>query len=248
MRTRRWIAALLFVGVIAGLAVPAEAKGKGRWNVRLFGSWTSSGGDKIVEPKVSDFDDCLVLGACYSVDAQDGTGLGLNVEFRVTRHRWGIELGGLTGEQDVSFGWVLTEILPPPPGETDPVLNARSDFVPMTVDSDLVYLAGNYHVLPEKSMVDFYVGVLFAGVSYGKDRISFLGESYEFDFDNGTGFGLNLAFDVYVAKHWFLGGGLRYVNVDSKFTIVDTMTGLQIYDNTLEMSPFMLSFGGGARF
>ena len=62
-----------------------------------------------------------------------------------------------------------------------------------------------------------------------------------------TGIGFSFAFDVYVAKHWFLGGGLRYVNVDSKFTIVDTMTGLQIYDNTLEMSPFMLSFGGGAR-
>jgi len=248
MRTRRWIAALLFVGVVAGLSAPAEAGGEGRWNVRLFGSWVTTSGDQIVEPPVTQVTDCFVVGACYSVDAKDGTGLGLNVEFRVTRHRWGIELGGLSGDQDVSFGWVFAELLPPVPPETEPELVALNGFAPMTVDSDLVYLAGNYHVLPEESMVDFYVGLLFAGVRYGKDHVEFLGENYEFNFDDGTGFGLNLAFDVYVAKHWFLSGGLRYINVESKFAIVDTMTGLRIYDNTLKMNPFIFSFGGGARF
>lgn len=248
MRTRRWIAALLFVGVVAGLAAPAEAGGEGRWNVRLFGSWMTTSGDQIVEPEVTDVTDCFVIGSCFSVDAKDGTGLGLNVEFRVTRHRWGIELGGLSADQDVSFGWLFTEIVPPVPPETEPGLSGDDGFVSMTVDSDTIYVAANYHVLPEESMVDFYVGVLVAGVSYGKAGITFQGENYEFDFDDSTGFGLNLAFDVYVAKHWFLSGGLRYINVDSKFTIVDTMTGLQIYDNTLKMNPFIFSFGGGARF
>jgi outer membrane protein W len=233
------------MGVVAGLAAPAEAGGKGRWNVRLFGSFLTTGGDRIVEPPVTDVTDCFVAGECYSVDAKDGNALGLNVEFRVTRHRWGVELGGLSGEQDVSFGFLLFAI-PTSSAQVEP--EVTEGFIPMSVDFQPIYLAGNYHVLKEESIVDFYVGLVVANVGYGKDRVSFLGENYEFDFDDGTGIGLNLAFDVYVAKHWFLGGGLRFLKVDSDFTIVDTATGQLIFSDTLQMDPYIFSFGGGARF
>ena len=193
------------------LSAPAEADG--RFNIRLFGSSLTSGGDALAEPDPITGAACLTPGSCATMDAQDGSGGGLSVEFRVTKHRVGIELGALTSEVDIALDFVQSS---PSPGPFP--FDFTSTPVPLQTDFTPIFLGANYHVMKPESKVDFYVGLLYADVSYGTERTTLGSQPVIFDFEDDSGWGFNMAFDVYLSNRWYVGGGQKFLIYSSPFT------------------------------
>ena len=249
MRTRKGLAVVLLAGAAMVLASPAEAGG--RFNIRLFGSWVTSGGGSIQDPPVFTGPDCLNEGDCVQFKAKDGSGGGLSVEFRVTKHRVGVELGGLWSEMDLDLEFVQS--FPGSDvaacGDNFPFAYCfQSTIVPLQTDLTPVFLGVNYHVLKPESKVDFYVGALYADVGFGSSDVTIGSRSFVFDFKDDSGFGFNMAFDVYLSTRWYVGGGLRYIAVSSDFSVIDTASETAVFEGVLDFDPYIFSFGGGVRF
>ncbi len=249
MRTRKGLAVVLLAGAAALASAPVEAGG--RFNIRVFGSWLTSGGKAIQDPDPFTGSDCLTEGDCVQFKAKDGSGAGLSVEFRVTKHRVGVELGALWSEMDLDLEFVQSF-----PNATGPDCTMPSTLpfcflstnVPMQTDFTPIFLGVNYHVLKPESKVDFYVGALYADVGFGSADITIGSRSFVFDFEDDSGFGFNMAFDVYLSTRWYVGGGMRYIATSSNFSVIDTQADTTVFRGTLDFDPYVFSFGGGVRF
>ncbi|MDX1389084.1 MAG: OmpW family outer membrane protein [Acidobacteriota bacterium] len=237
MRTRKGLAVVLILSAVVLASAPAEAGG--RFNIRVFGSWLTSGGNQINEPDPITQQACLLPGNCATMDVVDGSGGGLSVEFRVTKHRVGIELGALASEMDIGLEFIQSSMI-------SPVFTSTS--VPLQSDFTPIFLGVNYHVLKPESKVDFYVGALYADVGYSTETVALGSQEVLFDFEDDSGWGFNMAFDVYLSKRWYIGGGLRYIAASSNFSVTDVASDTELFRGTLDFDPYIFSFGGGVRF
>jgi outer membrane protein W len=146
--------------------------------------------------------------------------VGWNLGFEGRFNDWvGIELDYVHANQDVSFGGSTI-------GDTT--------FSPLTATL-------NVHVVHTK-IFDLYLGPSYSYVNWGEIHLNANGGtitgSSEIGTDSAHDWGASLGFDVGIGKHFALGAGVKYLNVDL------TMDNGQ----TAEVKPLMARLTAAFRF
>lgn len=188
------------IGLLAGLVLcpvsaagAAAGQGAGAWTLRGFGARLDTTGDTLRFVPI----DPLPPVTREELSLDDGSGVGLALEYRATR-RLGIEALAIFADLDGELR--LHRIDPPGPDEV----------VTRDVSSDLLGLGLNVHLTPGRR-IDLYVGPLAAFVRYGDVRATVGGATFGVDFDDETAFGATLGADVALGDtgRWALTAALR---------------------------------------
>lgn len=200
----------------AAIATAAPAAGSGppgsQWTLRGHAAWVSPTDEQVASD-----------GSIFSMD--DGTGFGLDLEYRATR-RLGIELGAFAADLDGRFrldagGLALDD----------------TESIGMTSYS----LGLTYHFAPG-DRVDLHAGPFAAMSAY--DDVIFLSEAglrEKRSFDDDYGFGLKVGIDVALRPGgaWALSASARYL-----LTILEAEES----GNDLDLDPLILTAGLTYRF
>jgi len=201
--SQRFFALITGIGILASLALgPAAAalgpagQGTGSWTLRGFGAWVNTTGDRVpFGPSIDPLPP--VIDASVAVD--DGTGLGLALEYRATR-RLGVELLAIRADLDASFRLLQID----PPG---PPLEQTED-----LSTDLLGLSLNIHLTPGRR-VDVYAGPLIALVRYGEVTANIADGEYIVlaELEDDEALGVTLGMDVALGRSgaWALTTSLR---------------------------------------
>jgi len=185
--------ALIVLGVFAlcgSLAVPAAAGEQG-WHLRVFAAG--------IDP---DLDETIVNGDGDDIHVTSGTdlGVGASLEYQFT-DLLGIELGGFSGSPEV-------ELSADVPGYG--VFSVRDAMSTRVLTFDL-----NFHVTPNSTFFDVYLGAGLAYLWYGdlhyddpeiSEPLSFLTDN-----DLGLSAKANVAIALGKTSDWTAFGGLRYI-------------------------------------
>lgn len=203
--TQRFAAAAATAGLVGLLLFsPAAAAqggyeaGKGSWTVRGFGAWLDTSGEPLVFRSIDPFppvgESTFTLG--------DGEGIGLSLEYRITR-RFGVEALGLTA--DLEGEYRSTFIDPPIPEQV----------VTQNVEAEIYGLGLNLHLMPGRR-IDVYLGPILAFVEYGEFRaLVVTGEATTgtafIESSDDTALGATLGADLFLGSsgRWALSGAVR---------------------------------------
>lgn len=211
------VAAVLFALIVNPAATARQHAGEdagedaGRWVVRGFGARIEADGDTLRSgPPI----DPLPPVVEHSLTLEDGSGVGLALEYRATR-RLGVEALALAADLDADFR--LRSIDPPAP----------TTRVTRDVSSDLLGVGLNVHLTPGRR-VDLYAGPLVALVRYGDLRAEAGDLVFSADFDDDTALGVTLGADVLLGSsgRWAATGTLR--RLWSTTEVVDTGAELDV--------------------
>lgn len=199
--THTFHAAAATAGLVGLLLLPAAASaqggGAGSWTVRGFGAWLETSAEThrthSVDPLPPVGESRFVLG--------DGDGVGLALEYRITR-RIGVEALAILADVEGELRVVFTD--PPIPEQV-----VRQD-----VDSDLYGLGLSFHLTPGRR-IDVYLGPLLAIVRYG-DFLTFVdcGDfacAFEASYSDDTALGATLGADVALgsSRRWAVSAAVR---------------------------------------
>jgi outer membrane protein W len=153
-----------------------------------------------------------------NVELQKEVGWDFGIEGRFGK-LIGIELDYLQAKQDVAFGGTTI---------------GTTDFSPLTATL-------NFHLIHTK-IVDFYIGPSYSYVNWGTIKLNADGEAFfstqGLETDSSHGWGASAGLDIGLGKHFFLTGGLRYLNV-----ALETNTG-----ESSDVDPLIGRLGLGVRF
>jgi len=247
----------IIVGMLGLLAcIPVSA---GRFIVRAQGVLVTGGGEATASLPVFDASTCTSEVNCHTVDLSDGTGYGLNVEFRVTSHLFGIEVGMTDTKVDGNI--LATRPIPALPSQT---FSNRATF---TTDFDTFYVGANFHLWKRDSRVDVYIGPIYANVDYGDggdiiipavDLTVMIGdtefnilmpeETLRYTFEDTDSFGINGGFDIAIGKRWAVSVSARYLISDPEYRSSNVGAGTVFPAFDAEIDPIFLSVGAGFRF
>ena len=217
------LAACLF-GVVASVAVaPLLAEDGSRWTLRGYGVWLSPAGDEVSVVRAGPGTGDPEL-TTHTV-SEDGTGLGLGLEFMWTP-RIGVELGVLLVELDNDF-------------RLDAGGATLTDTEPMAVAS--FALGVNWHLRAGRRL-EVSLGAFVAQTTF--DDVTFLteaGRREKLAFDDDYGFGAKAAIDVPFGRQraWSFSAELRYLA-----TILES----EVAGQDLAFDPLILAVGVGYRF
>jgi hypothetical protein len=236
--------------LICVVCVCTPALADQRWSVRGYFGWLDSSGSPTQSPESPwPPDVCLVLGDCYALDTGGGSGFGAGVEYRVTPHRIGIELGAMRADIGTQVEFNQTFAFPNPDPPPDFFYDSTTIEGPsFEVDFIPIYLGANVHVMNPGNRVDVYVGLFYAKLSYGDGSTTLLDEPVRYDVDDDNGWGGSLGFDVSLGKRWFVGGNARYIQSETTITVTSAADGSAVGSASLQYDPFIVTFGGGIRF
>jgi outer membrane protein W len=204
--------------ILALITLPAaseEASGavvedtKGRWQLRLAALTMDSAASSVQ----------VVSGEGISISTDVGGGLGVDVEYRLSK-RLGLDFGVLAASPSigshVDIGWHG--------------VNVGTGITVAPITAGL-----NIHLTPD-SKVDLYAGPLIAYVVYESFDFSIgksIGES--FTTKNDFGYGVNLGIDIFLGSggHWALVGNFKYIESTLEATPTDGDTGVTEFDPTI---------------
>ena len=188
---------LLFFSPAAAAQGGYEA-GKGSWTVRGFGAWLDTDGEPLHFRSIDQFPP---VGES-SFDLGDGDGMGLALEYRITR-RLGVEALALVADLEGEVRSVFTD--PPIPEQV----------VTRDVETELFALGLNLHLMPGRR-IDVYLGPILAFVEYGEFRAPVVtGEATTgtafIESSDDTALGATLGADLFLGSsgRWALSGAVR---------------------------------------
>jgi outer membrane protein W len=215
-------------------ATPVSAQEKsGPWTTRLFGSLAlvPNQSETISRPA----DDPAGSGGAESVtlDLGDGWGLGGGVEYRLTDHLFGIEVGAMALKLDTRVTWNtdLGEVV-----NDDPA----GAIIPLT-------LAANFHLLNAGSAADFYVAALVSWTLFN-DATARHVRGDEITLEDSFGIGFDLGLNYALANSPFLITGMvRYLAPQTVARVTFESSEGEVTRN-LQFSPLILNLGIGYRF
>jgi outer membrane protein W len=223
---------LLLLSCATGAFSQEPAK---RWTTRLFGTWVLVPTESETIERPADSSPPPGPGVVESVtlDMGDGWGLGLGIEYRVTGHLFGLELGAMAMRLDSQVTWNTDQ---GPVTDADPL----GAIIPIT-------LAANFHLLNPGSAGDFYVAALVSWTWY-TDATSRFMESDELTFDSDFGIGFDLGLNYTVAKSPVLiTGFVRYLAPQTEARVTFEGSG-EAVSKVFQFSPLTLNLGLGYRF
>ena len=153
-----------------------------------------------------------------SIQAEKQVGWDFGIEGRFTK--WiGLEVDYVNANQDVTFGGSTI-------GDTT--------FSPLTATF-------NIHPV-HTQVVDFYFGPSYTYVNWGDIHLNANGGGINGSSDIGTdsadGWGVSLGLDFGIGKHFVLGGGLKYLDVDLRMN----------NGQTADVKPLVARLTAGFRF
>jgi outer membrane protein W len=212
---------LSFFTLITILLSQAAVAADEGWQLRIAGAW--------INPDLS-FSETDEYGDQVMVDSDSSIGFGIGLERRLTS-RVGVELGLLSGSQDISLRVEAAT------GEQASLSNGLS-FRP-------IYLGLNLHLTPDKP-VDLYLGPMIAYASYGD--LNFVltpDQRLDVSIDSDWAWGLNLGADIGLGDGpWSLGVAVKYLETELRATEEDDDGG----NESLAYDPIIFSIGVGYRF
>jgi outer membrane protein W len=227
-----WVAVLTLLSCTT--SVSAQEK-NGRWTTRLFGSRVLVPNEAETIPRPADEPVPPGPGVVESVTLEmgDGWGLGLGVEYRLTDHLFGLEIGAMALKLDTKVTW-----------NTDLGAVVNDDpagaIIPLT-------LAANFHLLNAGSAADFYVAALVswtlfddAGARYAGGDMIKLEDSFGIGFDLGLNYAL-------ADGPFLISGIVRYLAPQAVARVTFESSEGEVTRN-LQCSPLMLNLGIGYRF
>jgi outer membrane protein W len=154
------------------------------------------GGAAYVAPLSSE--DVTVGSVTDAVQAEDQVGWNFGFEGRVIK-LIGLELDYVNANQDISL---------------DGTTIGSADFSPLT-------FSVNFHIVPT-TIVDFYLGVSYAYVSWGDIQLNQTGETFfsttGLTTESANAWGASLGLDIGLGKHFAFTAGLRYLDLPLEVT------------------------------
>lgn len=214
-------------------AAPVSAQQQQRrWTTRFFGSLFLVPNQSEIIPRPEDGSPGSGGAESVTLDMGDGVGLGFGIEYRLTRHLFGIELGAMAAKLDTRVGWTTAV------GGTvaeDPF----GAMIPLTV-------AANFHLLRPASAADFYVAALVSWNLFDDAVVRHpAGDKIELENSFGIGFDLGLSYAV-AGGPFLISGLVRYLAPQTVARVTFESSGDAVSRN-LQFSPLVLNLGVGYR-
>jgi len=213
------MAAAIAITLLACALCPITADaGDGPWQLRISGLSMNPTGDTVFVPDT---------GEQIAFSAGNGYGLGIDLEYRVSRHL-GIDFGALTATPIIDV--LIDEV-----GVIS--ASAKPRITP-------IYVGLNVHLMPE-GPIDLYVGPILAYVIYSSFDLVvdpwFLTEG--FVTENDFGVGVNVGLDVRLGDAgWLFTAAFKYLDTTLVASPPDEGIG------RTDIDPMIFSIGVGYRF
>jgi outer membrane protein W len=204
-----------------------------RWTTRLFGSLylVPNEPETMTRPQPKPLGSGVVESV--TLELNGGWGMGFGLEYRLTEHLFGIELGVMAANLGTRVTW-NTDL--GPVVNEDPV----GAIVPLTA-------AANFHLLNAASPADFYVAALIAYTLFDQASAGYVrGDRVTLEDSFGIGFDLGFSYS--------LSGGPFLINAIVRYLAPQTVAKVSFEEvgeeatRHLQFSPLILNLGLGYRF